>query len=383
MVTRFEFATAQRIVFGDGTVRELGPLVCEFGRRALVVSGRDPARSAPVVERLRASGLDVQLLSLGGEPTVAEAMAGAELARSMAAEVVVGVGGGSALDGAKAVSALAANPGDPLRHLEVIGEGRPLEHPPLPCLAVPTTAGTGSEVTRNAVLTSPEHQVKVSLRHAWMLPRVALVDPGLTWGLPPGITASTGLDALTQLIEPFLSTRANPLADAFCREGIPRVVRSLRQACRRGDDAEARTDLALASLLGGLALANAGLGAVHGLAAPLGGLRPVPHGAACAALLPHVLEANVQAMTAAGRDLSKVRELAVLLTGMASAREADGVRWLAGFVKDLPVQGLGHYGVKPEDARPLAERAMASSSMKANPVTLDLEVLEQAILRAL
>ena len=383
MVTRFEFATAQRIVFGDGTVRELGPLACELGRRALVVSGRDPARSAPVVESLRASGLDVQLFSLGGEPTVAEAMAGAELARSMAAEVVVGVGGGSALDGAKAVSALAANPGDPLRHLEVIGEGRPLEHPPLPCLAVPTTAGTGSEVTRNAVLTSPEHQVKVSLRHAWMLPRVALVDPGLTWGLPPGITASTGLDALTQLIEPFLSTRANPLADAFCREGIPRVVRSLHRACRRGDDAEARTDLALASLLGGLALANAGLGAVHGLAAPLGGLRPVPHGAACAALLPHVLEANIQAMTAAGRDLSRARELAVLLTGVASAQERDGVRWLAGFVKDLPVQGLGHYGVKPGDARPVAERAMASSSMKANPVTLDLEVLEQAILQAL
>jgi alcohol dehydrogenase class IV len=383
MVTRFEFATAQRIVFGEGAVRELGPLAGESGRRALVVSGRDPARSAPVVERLRASGLEVQLLSLGGEPTVAEAMAGAELARSMAAEVVVGVGGGSALDGAKAVSALAANPGDPLRHLEVIGEGRPLEHPPLPCLAVPTTAGTGSEVTRNAVLTSPEHQVKVSLRHAWMLPRVALVDPGLTWGLPPGITASTGLDALTQLIEPFLSTRANPLADAFCREGIPRVVRSLHRACRRGDDAEARTDLALASLLGGLALANAGLGAVHGLAAPLGGLRPVPHGAACAALLPHVLEANVQAMTTAGRDLSKVRELAVLLTGMASAREADGVRWLAGFVKDLPLQGLGHYGVKPGDARLVAERALASSSMKANPVTLDLEVLEQTLLRAL
>lgn len=383
MVTRFEFATAQRIVFGEGAVRELGPLAGESGRRALVVSGRDPARSAPVVERLRASGLEVQLLSLGGEPTVAEAMAGAELARSMAAEVVVGVGGGSALDGAKAVSALAANPGDPLRHLEVIGEGRPLEHPPLPCLAVPTTAGTGSEVTRNAVLTSPEHQVKVSLRHAWMLPRVALVDPGLTWGLPPGITASTGLDALTQLIEPFLSTRAIPLADAFCREGIPRVVRSLHRACRRGDDAEARTDLALASLLGGLALANAGLGAVHGLAAPLGGLRPVPHGAACAALLPHVLEANVQAMTTAGRDLSKVRELAVLLTGMASAREADGVRWLAGFVKDLPLQGLGHYGVKPGDARLVAERALASSSMKANPVTLDLEVLEQTLLRAL
>ena len=288
---------------------------------------------------------------------------------------------GFAADGAT-VAALAVNGDDPLRYLEVIGQGQPLERRPLPSLAIPTTAGTGSEVTRNAVLTSPEHGVKVSLRHPWMLPAVALVDPRLALGLPPAITASTGLDALTQLIEPYLSNKANPVTDALALEGIRRAVRSLRRAWAEGGDLEAREDMALASLLGGLALANAGLGAVHGLAAPLGGLRPVPHGVACAALLPHVLAANLAAAQPQGPLMEKFRTLARTLTGEPRAIPADGVRWVQELVAALAIPGLGHYGLMEADLERVAELALAASSMKANPVPLDRATLMAILARA-
>jgi alcohol dehydrogenase class IV len=253
----------------------------------------------------------------------------------------------------------------------------------LPCIAIPTTAGTGSEVTRNAVLVSPDHGVKASLRHPWMLPSVALVDPALTVGVPAAITASTGLDALTQLIEPFLSVKANPMTDALCLEGVRRAARSLKRAWTDGDDLAAREDMALASLLGGLALANAGLGAVHGLAAPLGGLAPVPHGAACAALLPHVLEANLRASGPGSPVWVKFQELAGLLTGNPGADAQDGLRWVQDLVTELRVPGLGRYGLSAADLDLIAERGLAASSMKANPVTFDRAALVAILVKAM
>ena len=269
----FELATAARIIFGAGRIRELPAIVA--GRRTLLVTGR---RGSPVP-------IDaVHHVRVDGEPTIEDAQRAAAHAD---VEIVVAIGGGSALDLGKAAAALIANGGDPLRYLEVIGEGRPLERPSLPCVAIPTTAGTGSEVTRNAVLGSPTHGVKASLRSPHMLPAVALVDPELTYDLPPALTASTGLDALTQLIEPFVSARANAFVDAICRDAIPRVIAALPKAF--AGDRAARADMAYASLCGGLALANAGLGAVHGFAGPIGGRFPAPHGAICAVLLPHVV----------------------------------------------------------------------------------------------
>ena len=383
MVSRFEFATAQRVIFGAGVVREVGTLAAALGRRPLVVTGRDPGRCRPVLDQLRAQGLQPALFPVHGEPTVEDARRGAALARSGQADLVLACGGGSALDAGKAIAALAAQEDDLMAYLEVVGQGRPLERPPLPVIAVPTTAGTGSEATRNAVLASGEHGVKASLRHPSMLPRVALVDPELTLGLPPEITASTGLDALTQLIEPYLSSRANPLTDALCLEGIRRSVRSLERAWTAGGDLESRTDLALASLLGGMALANAGLGAVHGLAAPLGGLFPVPHGVACAALLPHVLRANLAACAPEHPAHARFAELARLLTGDPSAAPGDGVAWVAGLVRRLRVPALGRYGLTPADLPQVAERALAASSMKANPVPLDRDALTEILARAL
>jgi alcohol dehydrogenase class IV len=253
-------------------------------------------------------------------------------------------------------------------------------------MAIPTTAGTGSEVTRNAVLASPEHGVKVSLRSPTMLPRVALVDPELTTGMPPEITASTGLDALTQLIEPYVSSRANPMTDGLCREGMARVARSLRRACEHGDDIAAREDMAVASLFGGLALANAGLGAAHGFAAPIGGSFDAPHGAVCAALLPNVMQVNLRALQERQPDhpaLRRYREIARIVSGDEKAEPDDGIRWVEALCAKLQVPHLASYGIKPGDLLLLVQKASVASSMKGNPIALlpaeMLEILERAL----
>jgi alcohol dehydrogenase class IV len=277
------------------------------------------------------------------------------------------------------------NEGDPLDYLEVIGKGQPLRQPPTPYIAIPTTAGTGAEVTRNAVLASPEHRVKVSLRSPWMLPRLALVDPELTHSMPPAITATTGMDALTQCIEPYLSVQANPLTDALCREGIQRAARSLRRAYEQGDDPAAREDMALASLFGGLALANAKLGAVHGFAGPLGGMFDAPHGAICARLLSFVMEANLKALRQREPDspiLPRFDEVARLLTGHPEATADDGVKWLHDLSAALHIPPLADYGVTTADFEALIEKAGRSSSMKGNPIPLTPDELRAILAQA-
>ncbi|MCS7088381.1 MAG: iron-containing alcohol dehydrogenase [Thermoflexales bacterium] len=382
----FEFATAGRVIFGIGTSAQVAPLAASLGSSVLLVTGRNAARAQPLLDSLREAGLRVSLVSLAGEPTLAEVQQGAEQARAMRCEVVIGFGGGAAMDAAKAIAALATNPGDPLDYLEVIGKAQPLERAPLPCIAIPTTAGSGAEVTRNAVLTSPEHRVKVSLRHALMLPRIAIVDPALCVTLPPSLTAASGMDALTQLIEAFVSTRANPLTDALCREAIPRAARALRRAVSHPDDLEARSDMSLASLFSGMALANAGLGAVHGFAAPIGGTFDAPHGAVCARLLPFVFEENarlIQARMPASPILARFTEIAQMLTGRAQASVEEGIAWLHALVRDLPIPPLSAYGMRVEDVPMLAERAAQANSMRSNPIALAQEDRVRMLMRAL
>ncbi len=321
-----------------------------------------------------------------GEPTIAQARQGAECATGQNCQLVIAIGGGSVLDAGKAIAALSTNRADPLEYLEVVGAGNPLTSPPLPLIAIPTTAGTGAEVTRNAVLTSEAHQTKVSLRSPLMLPRLAVVDPELTFGLPAAITATTGLDALTQLIEAFVSTRANPLTDALCRDGIRRAARSLHRACLPGDDAAAREDMALAALFSGMALANAGLGAVHGFAAPIGGVFHAPHGAVCAALLPHVMATNVHALQQrqpTAPALPKFAETARMLLDDAHATVLDGVQWLQQTCSDLQIPTLGAHGVAVDDFPRLIQQATNASSMRSNPIALTADelraILEQAM----
>jgi alcohol dehydrogenase class IV len=380
----FEFATATRIVFGHGRITELPTLARDFGQRILMVTGSSPARAQTIVDSLAKADFKTILFPVASEPTISLVQAGAELARSESCDCVISIGGGSVIDAGKAIAALATNRGDALDYVEVIGKAQPLSERPLPFIAIPTSAGTGAEVTRNAVLHSPEQRVKVSLRSALMLARVAIVDPELTHALPPALTASTGMDALTQLIEPFVSNRANPMTDGFCREGIPRVARSLRRAFENGGEAEARNDMALASLLGGLALANAGLGAVHGLAAPLGGMFPAPHGALCAALLADVMQTNIQeAQKQKAMEITRrYNEIARLLTGVATARASDGVQWVRTLYRDLQIARLSALGIQRESFSEICEKALNSSSMKGNPLPLTEPQLGEILDRA-
>jgi alcohol dehydrogenase class IV len=383
---RFEFATAARIVFGPGVVAELPAAARGLGTRVLVVTGRDERRWATLVDALSAAGLACAKYAVPGEPTLDLVRAGVERARQHRADLVVAIGGGSAIDAGKAIAALAANPGDALDYLEVVGRGQPLAAAPLPVIAVPTTAGTGAEVTRNAVIGVPERRVKVSLRSPLMLPRVAIVDPELTLDLPPAVTAFTGLDALTQLIEPYVSSRANPLVDALCREGLWRASLAIRRVYRDGRDREAREAMSLASLFGGLALANAGLGAVHGLAGPIGGRVRAPHGAICGALLPHIMAANLRAIESRAPDrgvLSRYEHIARLLAGGSATTPADGVAWLRALVAELHIPSLGTYGLGAEDIDVLVEQAQRASSMKANPIVLTAEELRGVIEKAM
>jgi alcohol dehydrogenase class IV len=383
---RIEFATATRILFGPGVVREVAPAAKEMGRRALLTIGCPAGSAAVLLEAMKKEGIGCISWAIRAEPTDALVRQGVELARGEQCDLVIACGGGSAIDAGKAVAALLTNGGELGDYLEVIGKGHPLRHPPLPFIAVPTTAGTGAEVTRNAVLAAPEQGVKVSLRSPLMLPRLAVVDPELTLELPPAVTARTGLDALTQLIEPYVSLRANPLTDGFCLEGMRRVSRSLRRAYHSGSDITAREHMSLASLLGGLALANAGLGVVHGFAAPLGGMFKAPHGALCAALLPHAMATNIRACrarAAGGETLRRYETVARLLTGDPAAAAEDGIEWVRQLCLELQIPPLSAYGIQERDVPTLVQEAARASSTKGNPITLTLDELRQLLTSAL
>lgn len=383
---RFEFATATQIVFGPGTLREIGSLAKPHGRRALLVTGANPGRAERLTGGLREAGISFTVFPVSGEPDIATVERGVTLAKSDGCELVVAFGGGSVIDAAKAIAAMLTNDGTLLDYLEVIGRGKALTKASAPFIAIPTTAGTGSEVTRNAVLASPEHKVKVSLRSPLMLARVAVIDPELTYDLPPALTASTGLDALTQLIEPYVCARANPLTDGLCREGIGRAARSLRTAFSDGRNPAAREDMAVASLFGGFALANAGLGAVHGFAGPIGGMFPAPHGAVCAALLPHVMLANLRAVhdrAESRATLGRYQAVARWLTGRVTATADSGVAWVEELVRDLQIPKLRAYGMRESDVPEIVAKAANASSMKANPIALTGQELAETLRAAI
>jgi alcohol dehydrogenase class IV len=377
---KFEFTTSARILFGPGLVSEAAAQARALGTRALLVTGHMRASTQALADDLRRLGVEITFFEVNTEPNIQLVETGAQLARHSSCDMVIGFGGGSVLDAAKAIAALATNPGDTLDYLEVIGKAQPLVNVPLPIIAIPTTAGTGAEVTRNAVLLSPEKHVKVSLRHALMLPRVAIVDPLLTHSLPPGTTASTGMDALTQLIEPYVSLAANPLTDALCEQGITRAAHSLRRVFQDGNDAAAREDMALASLLGGMALANARLGAVHGFAGPLGGMFPAQHGEICARLLPLVMSANLRALRERQPEsqiLPRFERIAILLTGSPRATAENGISWLDETCHLFNIPSLGTQGVQMHNIPDVVAQARSASSMKGNPIELtDLELTE-------
>jgi alcohol dehydrogenase class IV len=365
-VNPFALQLPARIVFGPGTAAELPRAISGLGHRALVITGSSPERMAPVLGGL---GLH-EIVAVSGEPTVDDARSATEVGRNFDADVVLGIGGGSVIDLAKAAAMLLGNGGDPLDYLEVVGQGRPISSPSLPMIAVPTTAGTGAEVTANAVLASPADGVKASLRSPLMVPRMAIVDPDLTLGCPPAVTAASGMDALTQCLEPYLSHKANPVTDGWARTGLLHAGRGLRAAYSDGADRTARADMALTSLMGGLALANAKLGAVHGFAAVLGGMSAAPHGALCAALLVPVCRANLA--RADGPLRRRFDEVAQWLTDDRDASAQDGLDWLADTVAALDIRSLAEFGFSTTETDEVVAKAARASSMQGNPVVLDM-----------
>lgn len=375
----FSFSAPGRIVFGAGAASQLPDLVAGAGRRPFVVTGSHPGRVAGVLDGIVPAGAG----QVDAEPTVQAVRALTDAARGASADMLVAVGGGSVIDAAKAVAVLLANGTDVLDHLEVVGRGEPITKPSLPVIAVPTTAGTGSECSANAVVMSPEHQLKASLRHASMIPAVALVDPELTLGCPPAVTASAGLDAFTQVLEPFVSPMATPMTDALALQALGRAG-ALRRAHANGSDLAARTDMALVSLYGGLCLANAKLGAVHGFAGPLGGMIDAAHGALCGALLAPCIEANLRALRERDADspaLDRYRQAAVAVTGRADATTDDLLAWVRETVRLLGVGTVADLGLTPERHEEAARKAAQASSMKGNPIELTHDEL-LAVLRA-
>eukprot|EP01106_Pelomyxa_sp_JSP_P013623 TRINITY_DN4137_c0_g1_i1.p1 TRINITY_DN4137_c0_g1~~TRINITY_DN4137_c0_g1_i1.p1 ORF type:complete len:410 (-),score=80.65 TRINITY_DN4137_c0_g1_i1:159-1334(-) len=385
VVDLFEFCCG-RVVFGRGALSQVGATAKSYGTTALVVRSPFPSPHK-LFGVLDAAGVSHVEFVISTEPTLDMVSRCLQVARDNHVLVLVGFGGGSAMDTAKAVSALLTNGGDLLDYLEVIGKGKPLTKPGMPCIAIPTTAGTGAEVTKNAVLCSPSHSVKVSLRSNALLPAVSVVDPELTVSMPPDVTAATGMDALTQCIEPFVCNKPNPITDALCREGIKRAARALEVVWREPTNMAAREDMCVASLIGGLALANAKLGAVHGFAGPLGGmLEHAAHGALCGCLLPHVVAANIDALEALPADdkvattyIPRFKELAQLLTQNPTANIRDSIPWLRRLASTIRVPTLSQLGLSESSILAVLPKAVAASSMKGNPVVLPETVLAKIL----
>lgn len=379
-MTAFAFATADMIRFGRGEAVQAVPALVALGKTVLLVTGATPARVGWLKDALEAEGVAVTVFSVAKEPDVALIESGVAVARVAQVAAVIAIGGGAVVDAGKAIAALTPATRPMLDHLEVVGQGLPLDVAPLPYAALPTTAGTGAEVTKNAVISVPDAQRKVSLRDPRMLPTLAIVDPALTDNCPRGVTLASGLDAVTQVIEPYLSSKANPLTDTICRDAIPKGLVAIQQIMA-SEDPDARDALAWVSMCGGLALANSGLGVAHGLAGPLGGLTNAAHGAICGALLPHGLRANAEA----GNDPALQVRIAEVQGWIAQAfggAAEDAVETLHHWSRKAGLPGLDAQGITDAARAKAARDAVSSSSMKANPVALTEEQLLNLMERA-
>jgi alcohol dehydrogenase class IV len=380
---RFDFFPTPRIIFGPGRVEELGALLAGLGRRPLVVhNGPLP----DVVARQLPAGSAI--FRQKGEPELPHVQAALELARTGGIDCLLGLGGGSALDLAKATAAVLGNGGECLDYLEIVGRGHKLERPAFPWLAMPTTAGTGAEVARNAVITVRERGLKVSLRSELILPRAVLIDPRLQVAVPPAVTAASGCDALCQCLEAYVSRNAGPMTDPLALRGLELAAHCLPTACTRPGDLDARCGMALAALLSGVVLTNAGLGAVHALAAPLGAAFPAPHGAVCGRLTGPIVRANLAA-AGDGPDGARLWERyaaagrAMGSTATDPRRQAEDAATIAdALVQQLNVPGLGSFGFRAADAPRIADLALQTNSMRANPVALPAAALVTALAEA-
>jgi alcohol dehydrogenase class IV len=375
---KFEFATANQIIFGEGVLSQVGEISSELGENTLIVAGGGSVPINSLIKILETGRISNTVFRVHSEPDIITVMEGVELAKNNHCDFVIGFGGGSVLDTAKAIAAMLTNPGQLVDYLEVIGSGKQIINQAAPMIAIPTTAGTGTEVTSNAVIASPEHQIKVSLRSRKMIPTIALVDPELTYTMPAKVTANTGMEPLTQVIESYVSNRANIMTDIISERGIKLGAGALLKAFLDGEDRKARHDMSITSLFGGLALANGGLGAVHGFAGPIGGMFNVPHGLLCACLLPYVIKYNIKTLETfeLGEEIrNRYLDIAKWVTGDPLAEINDGIYWIQELAKSLNIPGLRDLGIHPQDFDIIIEKSKSASSMQKNPVKLEEKIL--------
>ncbi len=378
----FQFMTATRIIFGEGALQGSLSVINQFGYSVLLVAGKDKQRAKPIVNYLKAQNMRYQHVAINGEPNITMVEETAVIGRKFKPDMVVAIGGGSVLDMGKALAAIIPNQGDVYDYVEVVGRNVPLKAKPLPFVAIPTTASTGSEVTRNAVLKSGQDKVKVSLRSPEMLADVAIVDPTLTYGSDQYTSGRGAMDAFTHLMESYVCGEPNPLTDMVCEEGLRRLSQSVLTGCLE-DDYAARSDLSFAALLGGMAITNAKLGAAHGLASALGGKLDAPHSVIAARLAPHVMLENIKAAKKAAREdvIDRYRKLAQLVTGRINANEHDGVLWVKMVLDKLELPLLSKFGVCQTSFEQVATDALKSVAIKGNPLPLNQDrlvyILEQ------
>lgn len=390
-MTSFGFATATEILYGPGSIKKAlnaaNNLQCLGTKAFLIIGSNSISRCSPIIDQLNEKKIPFVTFEVDGEPTTEVADQGATYAREEKCDFVIGYGGGSCIDTGKAVAMLVNNGGVCLDYMEVIGKSQPIKKKSIPLIAIPTTAGTGSEVTKNAVMASREHKQKASLRSPFMYPNLAVVDPTLCISVPPSVTAATGLDAFCQCLEPLTSGQANPLTDAIALKGLGHGAKGLRAAYANGKDAEARNNMALCSLFGGLALANSKLGSAHGFAGPLGGLLgdKAPHGGIVGALLPSCIVMNVKAMQS--RDptnpaIEKYAQAARVVLGRNDATVMDLANWVADTCQIMKVPPLSAYGLTEDMFPDVVKQSGGSSSMTGNPIKLTDEELTDILKQA-
>ncbi len=379
---KFDLNLPTRVIFEPGSRSQIINNIASFGKRALLIHSKSHPMISGIIQEINDSKIELVPIAISGEPSTESITAILSQIDCDKFDCVLGIGGGSVIDSAKAISALLTNPGPITDYLEIVGKNLPISNSPIPYIAVPTTAGTGSEVTKNAVLNVEKNKIKVSLRSTRMIPRVAIIDPELTYSMPAEVTASTGMDAIIQLIEPFVSSKANSFTDGICREGLTAAAGSIRKVFSNLLDPDSRSGMSYASLCGGIALANSGLGAVHGFAGVIGGMYSKPHGQICAALLTGALEKNINAIAKRQGEnhcSQKYRELAVILTGRADAKESDVILWSREICNDLKIPSLSALGISRSEFDEICEKAAVSSSMKGNPILLTSEELNEIL----
>lgn len=372
----FQFMTATRIIFGEGALESSLSIISQYGYSVLLVSGKNAERYAPLTAYLQQQNMRYQHVVVSGEPNITMVEEAAMLGRRFKPDMVIAIGGGSVLDMGKAVAAIIPNQGNVYDYVEVVGRSVPLKAKPLPFIAIPTTASSGSEVTRNAVLKSAQDRVKISLRSPEMLADVAIIDPTLTYGTDPVTSGRGAMDAFTHLMEAYVCGEPNPLTDMICEEGLRRLSRAMIAGCLR-DDKKARSDLSFAAMLGGMATANAKLGAAHGLASALGGKLDAPHSVITARLAPIVMRENIDVAKEAGRSdiLQRYKIVSRILTGRKNACVEDGILWVNMMLEKLSIPNLTDFGVCATSFERVAADALKSTAIKGNPIPLTMERL--------